>query len=481
MMRSSVPLLLCCLALLRPAAAVPQAGAPPRRLQEVPAAGCISAASCEKLRRDSGQQAAWSTGGGDPAVCGESDDGFADACTEDGWVQAQAVCYEAGARLCTIDELLAGETTGSGCGHDNRQTWSATACEGAEGMQTVLGNAGGASQCQPDLTASLAVRCCADAEGANGLGCGASSLSAMRQDCLRRGKSVCDVYAAGSSGCTSSLTCAELSRRDSAGERTQLGPATAWPTAGGSPTVCGESNAGFGPAFTAQCYGAESYEDAYAVCVRSGARLCTVEEIQADETRGTGCNHDLTMIWSSDDVGCDNEQHVQAPGSVTCTQCVGELADRVPACQADSEDGAVRCCADAYVDVPCSLSAPENLDQLPGVTVALGTSVDTVSDAPLCDTPGCGFRGGDASTIIDMSHAPDEWTTSPNNNAAHPDCSTRLYVTIDLQANYLVDGVTIWHYHGDVRSYCSQKVALSSTGEFNGEEVVVFDTGTEYG
>ena len=39
----------------------------------------------------------------------------------------------------------------------------------------------------------------------------------------------------------------------------------------------GESNAVIGPAFSAQCYGAESYEDAYAICVRSGARLCTVD------------------------------------------------------------------------------------------------------------------------------------------------------------------------------------------------------------
>eukprot|EP01044_Picomonas_judraskeda_P013968 COSAG03_NODE_2173_length_3048_cov_3.062733_4_plen_101_part_01 len=29
--------------------------------------------------------------------------------------------------------------------------------------------------------------------------------------------------------------------------------------------------------------------------------------------------------------------------------------------------------------------------------------------------------------------------------------------------------------------YCSQKVALSTTGLFQGEEVVVYDTGSEYG
>jgi hypothetical protein len=96
-----------------------------------------------------------------------------------------------------------------------------------------------------------------------------------------------------------------------------------------------------------------------------------------------------------------------------------------------------------------------------------------------CATQGCGFRGGDSSTIIDMSHAPSEWTTSPFGDSS--DCSTRLYVTVDLGATYPVDGVTIWHYHGDPRSYCGQKVALSATGRFLGEEVVVFDTGEEFG
>jgi hypothetical protein len=41
-----------------------------------------------------------------------------------------------------------------------------------------------------------------------------------------------------------------------------------------------------------------------------------------------------------------------------------------------------------------------------------------------------------------------------------------------------MNGVTIWHYYGNDRAYCSQKVAISDTGEFSGEETVVMDTGT---
>ena len=125
-----------------------------------------------------------------------------------------------------------------------------------------------------------------------------------------------------------------------------------------------------------------------------------------------------------------------------------------------------------------------SLDQLPGVTVILGNTVDTDTDIPVppgdprCDVHGCGF-GVDRLRASSMSHAPEEWTSSPFGDS--PDCSTRLYVTVDLQENYPITGVTIWHYHGDDRSYCGQKVALSATGQFRGEEIVVFDTGRNFG
>ena len=51
-------------------------------------------------------------------------------------------------------------------------------------------------------------------------------------------------------------------------------------------------------------------------------------------------------------------------------------------------------------------------------------------------------------------------------------------MTIDLGALHSMNGVTIWHYYGNQRAYCSQKIAVSMTGEFSGEETVVYDTGT---
>ena len=51
-------------------------------------------------------------------------------------------------------------------------------------------------------------------------------------------------------------------------------------------------------------------------------------------------------------------------------------------------------------------------------------------------------------------------------------------MTIDLGAPHSLSGVTIWHYYGNQRAYCSQKIAISMTGDFSGEETVVYDTGT---
>ena len=95
--------------------------------------------------------------------------------------------------------------------------------------------------------------------------------------------------------------------------------------------------------------------------------------------------------------------------------------------------------------------------------------------------------GGQAERLIDMVHNPADWTVSPHNsgrldseNAFH-DCLHSLYVTVDLLQNSPITGVTVWHFHGDPRQYCNQKIALSTTGAFAGEEDVVYETGPEYG
>ena len=93
-----------------------------------------------------------------------------------------------------------------------------------------------------------------------------------------------------------------------------------------------------------------------------------------------------------------------------------------------------------------------NLDQLSGVSVDASPNIDD-RDHP--------------EQIVDMDHAPDEWFNSPT--ADFETCVESAYMTVDLGTQKEITGVTIWHYYGNDRAYCNQKLALSKTGVFGGE------------
>ena len=122
--------------------------------------------------------------------------------------------------------------------------------------------------------------------------------------------------------CASRKTCADL-KADSGG---------GWPTVHGGigaedASVCGESDDGLGPGGSKQCYGgtnsnandmalgavaSHGWEHANEVCGDAGARLCTVAELLNEVTRGTGCQHDAEMTWSSETRDeCDGHITVQ--------------------------------------------------------------------------------------------------------------------------------------------------------------------------
>ena len=50
------------------------------------------------------------------------------------------------------------------------------------------------------------------------------------------------------------------------------------------------------------------------------------------------------------------------------------------------------------------------------------------------------------------------------------------WVQVDLEDEFVIDTIKLWHYWQDGRTYHDNKVALSKNGNFLGEEVVVFDT-----
>ena len=55
---------------------------------------------------------------------------------------------------------------------------------------------------------------------------------------------------------------------------------------------------------------ATGFADSSRVC-----RLCTIEELQANEAAGTGCGFDANSIWSSTRGECASGQFLSAPGN----------------------------------------------------------------------------------------------------------------------------------------------------------------------
>jgi hypothetical protein len=60
-------------------------------------------------------------------------------------------------------------------------------------------------------------------------------------------------------------------------------------------------------------------------------------------------------------------------------------------------------------------------------------------------------------------------------NAEGDDREQIGWCEIDLGAVVWIDTIRIWHYYGDGRTYHDVKLAVSKTGKFAGEEVVIFD------
>eukprot|EP00035_Acanthoeca_spectabilis_P007647 m.140037 g.140037 ORF g.140037 m.140037 type:complete len:442 (-) comp14027_c0_seq2:79-1404(-) len=61
-------------------------------------------------------------------------------------------------------------------------------------------------------------------------------------------------------------------------------------------------------------------------------------------------------------------------------------------------------------------------------------------------------------------------------------CTDPAWVQVDLGSQMRVGSVQTWMYWNDARRYCGQRVAVSQTGAFTGEEIEIYSTpGTDYG
>ena len=62
---------------------------------------------------------------------------------------------------------------------------------------------------------------------------------------------------------------------------------------------CPASVYGASYAWTEGCAHNKNFAQAAAICEGVNARLCTVAELEADCTRGTGCGFDAQLVWAS--------------------------------------------------------------------------------------------------------------------------------------------------------------------------------------
>lgn len=106
------------------------------------------------------------------------------------------------------------------------------------------------------------------------------------------------------------------------------------------PAVCGESDNING------CFSREHvpFPDAVALCSAAGGRLCTLGELEAGATRGTGCNLDVKHVWTRSSCGSAGNSAWAAHGR-------DGFDPRCLSGEATAPDGgaAVRCCADTVV------------------------------------------------------------------------------------------------------------------------------------
>ena len=161
--------------------------------------------------------------------------------------EGKQICEDAGGRLCTIEEIDSDCARGTGCNYDHQMVWTATSAPPPPYAYLTCGSSH-SSICKntPDTPVSVSethpLRCCADGNPGNA-------------DWERKYPGTC--------------------------------PSDVW----------GASD--IGGVGSDYCRGDVTYSEGKQICEDAGGRLCTIEEIDSDCARGTGCNYDNQMVWTA--------------------------------------------------------------------------------------------------------------------------------------------------------------------------------------
>jgi len=98
-------------------------------------------------------------------------------------------------------------------------------------------------------------------------------------------------------------------------------------------SCCDDSGSGV-RVFDGACYHAKTYNEAEAICLESGHRLCSLAEMLNQATRGAGCNHDAryNWVWDECDIALDTSAsgNIYGPDEATTSDQVRNFEDFIP-------------------------------------------------------------------------------------------------------------------------------------------------------
>jgi len=188
--------------------------------------------------------------------------------------EAKEYCELAGGRLCSTEEMASDCTSGTGCKYDSEMIWTSSSEFFSTAPPTMaltpVPSQSPTITRPPSPTVDQGIATCGKSDrvgyvntnpGTDGCGPHEELIPLVE---LREVRCCSDIY---------------------------LG--TAWKKRGSCSVWGATKNLNDG------CSGKISFYEAKDYCESAGGRLCTSEELVNDCTRGTGCNYDSAMIWSS--------------------------------------------------------------------------------------------------------------------------------------------------------------------------------------
>ena len=285
------------------------------------------------------------------------------------YTEAVSICSAAGARLCTQAEIDQGSAKDTGtlstqASLGNSMVWTSTTCNGGTQHVASHNQATGSYTCSNNLQLRP-VQCCTS-QYATAPAPPTQLVVPTPTPPPTPGPTP------GPTPAPSAKTCAQLG----------------WPKV--IENVCAESdnaNQALGCTTTVVA-------NAASVCTNAGARLCTASEMNTGVSTGTGCNFDLSYVWTSDTCTLRARSSRRTTGYVTSkgdgtgfTECLTATTNRP-----------VRCCADE----PNSVSSRKTCSTLGWSRIVNGVCGESDNSLGGCNA---GKTHSQASTICTAAGA----------------------------------------------------------------------------